>query len=49
MQVLNQSISQNSNQVSTDNHNAEQDQPSVYTLENLIQTLEEVANYLTDK
>ncbi|MBD2292785.1 serine dehydratase [Anabaena sphaerica FACHB-251] len=49
MQVINQSSAQNSTQVSTDSRNSEQDQSSVYTLENLIQTLEEVANYMTGK
>ncbi|MFM2061551.1 MAG: hypothetical protein RLZZ507_1221 [Cyanobacteriota bacterium] len=46
MQTISQSLAQNSTQVSTEVSNSDQDK-SIYTLENLIQTLEEAANYLT--
>jgi hypothetical protein len=49
MFLINKSISHHTNQVATDKLNSHQDQPNtphIYTLENLIQTLEEAANYL---
>jgi hypothetical protein len=49
MELITQDFTQNSTQVSTDVYNHEQENFSIYTLENLIQTLEEVANYLTDE
>lgn len=38
--------SQSSKQPSQSKQNSDQNQPSIYTLEDLIQTLEEAANYL---
>ncbi|WP_353932414.1 serine dehydratase [Okeanomitos corallinicola TIOX110] len=38
--------SQKSQQLSNDKQSSNQHQPSIYTLEDLIQTLEEAANYL---
>ncbi|TAF11230.1 MAG: serine dehydratase [Nostocales cyanobacterium] len=49
MQLLTQDFTQNSTRIYTEVYNHEEDNSSIYTLENLIQTLEEVANYLTDE
>jgi hypothetical protein len=46
MQVTNQNLSSSTVQTSNDNQNSNQDQHHIYTLESLIQTLEEAANHL---
>ncbi|MBK1987832.1 serine dehydratase [Sphaerospermopsis aphanizomenoides BCCUSP55] len=49
MQPIKQNTSQNATQVSTEKRDSHKDKSNIYTLENLIQTLEEVANHLTRK
>ncbi|MGM3304912.1 serine dehydratase [Anabaena sp. WFMT] len=49
MQLINSNSIQKVRQVSTNTCNSHQDKPHVYTLEHLIQTLEEVAKHLTSR
>jgi hypothetical protein len=49
MQVIDQNDTQNQPQASTDKSDSNEDKSNIDTLENLVQTLEEVANHLTSK
>ncbi|AFZ56573.1 serine dehydratase [Anabaena cylindrica FACHB-243] len=49
MQLINSNSIQKVRQISTDTRNSHQDKSHIYTLENLIQTLEEAAKHLISR